>query len=47
MSNTTIYRGNSNNKGNRNGKIFGIIVVSAAVLVTLKLVFLWAWPWWQ
>ena len=41
MSNTTIYRGNSNNKGNRNGKVFVITFEFAVTILTMKLFSLW------
>jgi hypothetical protein len=48
----TFYKGNddddNNNKPKRNNRgdtIFAITIVSAAILVTLKIMFLWAWPW--
>jgi hypothetical protein len=45
MSNTTFYRGNSNNnKRNKEGTFFAIAVTSAAMMLTLKLYFLWYWP---
>jgi hypothetical protein len=45
MSNTTFYRGNSNNnKRNKEGTFFAIAVTSAAIILTLKLYFLWHWP---
>jgi hypothetical protein len=52
-SKATFYKGNddddddNNNKPhkrNRAGTIFAITVTSAAILVTLKIYFLWFWP---
>ena len=49
-SKATFYRGNDDDddkpkRNNRGDKIFAITVVSAAIIVTLKIMFLWAWPW--
>ena len=46
-SRVTFYRGNDDDKPKRNNRgdtIFAITVVSAAIIVTLKIIFLWAWP---
>jgi hypothetical protein len=50
-SKATFYRGNDDDdddnpkRNNRCDTIFAITVVSAAIIVTLKIMFLRAWPW--
>jgi hypothetical protein len=46
----TFYRGNDDDddkpkRNNRGDTIFAITVMWAAIIVTLKIMFLWAWPW--
>jgi hypothetical protein len=51
-SKATFYKGNDDDddninkphKRNRGDTIFAITVTSAAILVTLKIYFLWFWP---